>query len=153
VTRQENVRRLIHQRRNRSSSGTGKHQANYRIAEGQAMTEQTSFDYERTDIASVGIAWTAGGLAAFVILTPLLMPFVFPQSMKHKSPAAPPALNANAPRLEITPREDLKRFRRSEMQLTSTYGWSDREHGQVRIPIAQAMQMLVHKGLPGWPSQ
>jgi hypothetical protein len=117
------------------------------------MTEQTSFDYERTDVASVGIAAIAAGLAAFVVLTPLLMPFGFPQSMKHRSPAAPPALNANAPRLEIAPRENLNRFREREMQLTDSYGWSDREHGQVRIPVAQAMQMLVHRGLSGWPSQ
>jgi hypothetical protein len=117
------------------------------------MTEQTGFDYERTDIASVGIAWTAGGLAAFIILTPLLIPFVFPQSMKHKSPAAPPTLSAGTPRLDIAPRESLDRFRRSERRLTDTYGWSDREHGRVRIPVAQAVQILLHKGLPGWPSQ
>lgn len=116
------------------------------------MTEQTGFDYERTDIASIGIAWIAGGLATFIVVTTLLMPLIFPQTMKHKSPAAPPASSADTPRLEIAPRDNLEQFRRSEMQLADTFGWSDREHGRVRIPIAQAMQMLLHRGLPGWPS-
>ena len=116
------------------------------------MREQTGFDYERTDIASVRIAWIAAGMALFIVLTPLLMPFAFPESMHHRSPAAPPALRADAPRLETAPRDSLQRFHESERQLTDSYGWSDREHGQVRIPVAQAMRILLRKGLPGWPS-
>ncbi|MBS0531370.1 MAG: hypothetical protein JSS22_18570 [Proteobacteria bacterium] len=117
------------------------------------MREQTGFDYERTDIASTGVAWIAAGLALFVLLTPLLMPLIFPQSMQHHSPVAAPAMSGDAPRLELTPRENLQRFRQSEKQLTETYGWSDREHGLVRIPVAQAMKILLNKGLPGWPSR
>jgi hypothetical protein len=116
------------------------------------MRERTGFDYERADIASVGIAWIAAGMALFIVLTPLLMPFAFPQSMQHRSPAAPPSLSADAPRLETAPRDSLQRFHQSERQLTGSYGWSDREHGRVRIPVAQAMRLLLHKGLPGWPS-
>jgi hypothetical protein len=123
------------------------------LLEGQAMREQTGFDYERTDVASAGVAWIAAGLALFVLLIPLIMPFVFPQSMQHRSPVAPPAMSAEAPRLELSPLENLRRFRQSETQLTESYGWSDREHGQVRIPVAQAVKILLNRGLPGWPSQ
>jgi hypothetical protein len=115
------------------------------------MTQKASFDYEKTDIASVAIAWIAAGMALFIILPPLLMPFAFPQSMQHKSPTAPPSVSANAPRLEIAPRDDLQRFREGEARLTDTYGWSDREQGRVRIPVTQAMQILLRRGLPGWP--
>jgi hypothetical protein len=88
----------------------------------------------------------------FVIVTPLVMPFVFPQSMLHRSPSAPPALNADAPQLEITPRDDLQRFQRSEAQFEQNYGWTDRGKGVVRIPISRAMQLLTERGLPGWPA-
>jgi hypothetical protein len=116
------------------------------------MSDETGFDYERSDIRGRDIGWLAAGLALFVVITPLLMPFVFPQSMRHRTPSAPPALSADAPQLEITPREDLRRFERSEAQFEQSYGWTDRSKGAVRIPIARAMQLLAQRGLPGWPT-
>ena len=117
------------------------------------MSDQAGFDYERTDIESRDIAWLAGGLAIVVVITPLLMPFVFPQSMQHRTPSAPPALNADAPQLETTPRDDLQRFQRGEAQFAQSYGWTDHSNGTVRIPISRAMQLLAERGLPGWPTQ
>jgi hypothetical protein len=117
------------------------------------MDDQASFDYERSDIDSRGIGWIAMGLGAFVVAVPLLMPLVYPQSMRHVSPVAPPALSANAPELEVTPREDLQRLDRAEAQGDDGYGWIDRAHGVVRIPVAQAIDRLPQKGLPGWPTQ
>ena len=116
------------------------------------MSDEAGFDYERSDIRGRDIAWLAGGLGLFVVITPLLMPFVFPQSMQHRSPSAPPALTADAPQLEITPREDLKRFEHGEAQFEQSYGWTDRGKGAVRIPISRAMQLLAQRGLPGWPA-
>jgi hypothetical protein len=116
------------------------------------MSDEAGFDYERTDIESTDIAWLAAGLALFVLATPLLMPLVFPQSMRHRTPSAPPALSADAPQLEITPREDLRSFEQGQANFVNSYGWTDRSHGIVRIPIKQAMKLLAQKGLPGWPS-
>jgi hypothetical protein len=115
------------------------------------MDEQASFDYERSDIESGGIAWIAAGLGLFVLAVPLLMPLIYPQSMQHVSPTAPPALSANAPELEIMPREDLQRLDRGEAQVDDGYGWADRDHGVLRIPVARAMERLLQNGLPGWP--
>jgi len=116
------------------------------------MTDEAGFDYERSDIKGSDMAWLAGGLALFVIITPLLMPFVFPQSMQHRSPSGPPALTADAPQLEITPRDDLRRFERGEAQFAQSYGWTDRSKGVIRIPIDRAMALLAERGLPGWPT-
>jgi hypothetical protein len=121
-------------------------------ARGPNMSDEAGFDYERSDISGRDMAWLAAGLALFVIATPLLMPFVFPQSMRHHTPSAPPALNADAPQLEITPRDDLRRFERSEAQFEQSYGWTDRSKGTVRIPISRAMHLLAERGLPGWPT-
>ena len=116
------------------------------------MSDEAGFDYERSDIRGQDVAWLAGGLTLFVVVTPLLMPFIFPQSMQHRSPSAPPALTADAPQLAVTPREDLQRFNRAEAQFTQSYGWTDRGKGTVRIPISRAMQLLAERGLPGWPT-
>lgn len=117
------------------------------------MDDQASFDYERSDIESRGIAWIAAGLALFVLAVPLLMPLVYPQSMQHLSPAAPPALSANAPELEVAPATEMQRLNRAEARNADSYGWIDKAHGVIRIPVARAMEQLVQKGLPGWPSQ
>jgi hypothetical protein len=127
------------------------HGALSRRARGPNMSHEAGFDYERSDIRGRDIAWLAAGLALFVIVTPLAMPFVFPQSMQYRTPSAPPALSADAPQLGITPREDLRRFERSEAQFEQSYGWTDRSKGAVRIPIDRAMQLLAERGLPGWP--
>lgn len=116
------------------------------------MSDEARFDYERSDIESTNVAWLAAGLALFVIATPLLMPFVFSQSLLHRTPSAPPALSADAPRLEIAPQEDLWRLDRSEAELVNSYGWADQSHGIVRIPVKQAMKLIAKKGPPGWPS-
>lgn len=115
------------------------------------MGNETGFDYERSDIESADIAWLAAGFALFVIAVPLLMPLVYPDSMRHRTPSAPPAPAADAPRLEITPRDHLQRFDRSEAQLVNSYGWTDRSHGVVRIPIKRAMELLAQRGLAEWP--
>jgi len=115
------------------------------------MSDEAAFDYELTDIESTGIAWLAAGLAVFVVATPLLMPLVFPQSVQHRTPPAPPAVSADTPQLEISAKENLQRFERSEAELATSYGWTDRGHGAVRIPVRRAMELLAQRGLEGWP--
>jgi hypothetical protein len=116
------------------------------------MDEQASFDYEHSDIDTVGIAWIAAGLGLFVLVVPLLMPLVYPRSMQHITPAAPPALSADAPQLEVVPSADLKRLDAANERIADSYGWTDKEHGAVRIPVSRAIELLLQKGMPGWPS-
>jgi len=52
------------------------------------------------------------------------------------------------PRLQTQPREDLRELRASEDDTLTTYGWVDKNQGIVRIPIDQAMKMVVERGLP-----
>jgi len=52
------------------------------------------------------------------------------------------------PRLQVNPRGDLADLRRSEDEVLDTYGWVDRNAGVVRIPIDQAMKLLVERGVP-----
>ena len=53
-----------------------------------------------------------------------------------------------APQLEVTETQDLAAQRAAESQILSSYGWVDREHGIVRIPIDQAIDLLAASHLP-----
>ncbi|HEY7172627.1 MAG TPA: hypothetical protein VH417_17365 [Vicinamibacterales bacterium] len=52
------------------------------------------------------------------------------------------------PRLQTNPRQDLLDLRAQEDQLLKGYSWVDRNAGVVRIPIDDAMKLVVQRGLP-----
>ncbi|MBV8921141.1 hypothetical protein [Bradyrhizobium sp.] len=116
------------------------------------MAESKRFDYERSDVGIRLAGWLAAGLATFVVVTPLALPLMFPLSKKHVTPATRPALSSNAPPLEVAPRDTLEASRRDNAQSDRSYGWTDRNRGIVRVPIDRAVDLLLRKGLPGWPS-
>jgi hypothetical protein len=53
-----------------------------------------------------------------------------------------------APNLQINPHDDLMALRAREDAELNTYGWVDRSHGVVRIPIERAMDLIIARGLP-----
>jgi hypothetical protein len=61
----------------------------------------------------------------------------------EQEPRLPPA-----PRLQQFPTNDLYQFRIGEQQLLESYGWMNRDAGIVHIPIADAMRLLVERGMP-----
>jgi hypothetical protein len=52
------------------------------------------------------------------------------------------------PRLQVNAPADLRALRAREDAQLNSYGWVDRKAETVRIPIAQAMQLLAQRGLP-----
>jgi hypothetical protein len=69
------------------------------------------------------------------------------QSMSMDARHSPPS-----PQLEVTETADLAAQRAAEQGILSTYGWVDREHGIVRIPIERAIEMLAARPLASRPS-
>lgn len=55
------------------------------------------------------------------------------------------------PRLQTSPRQDLRDLRAAEDATLASYGWVDRNAGVVRIPIAEAMRLTLQRGLPSRP--
>lgn len=47
-----------------------------------------------------------------------------------------------------TPVTDMEEMRAHEDLILQHYGWTDREHGMVHIPIEQAKQMMLLRGFP-----
>jgi hypothetical protein len=52
------------------------------------------------------------------------------------------------PRIQVNPAADLKVLRQQEDSLLTSYGWVDQKAGIVRIPVAEAMRLVIAQGLP-----
>lgn len=104
---------------------------------------------ERSDVSPRLVAWLAGGLAAFLVLTPFALLLVYPESASRRARTELPPLPA--PRLQTNPAGDLRAFRQSEDARLSSFGWVDRDKGIVRMPIERAMGSIAERGMPGWP--
>jgi hypothetical protein len=52
------------------------------------------------------------------------------------------------PRLQTNPRQDLRDLRTREDELLNSYNWVDKDAGIVRIPISEAMRLVVERGFP-----
>jgi hypothetical protein len=52
------------------------------------------------------------------------------------------------PRLQEHPQEDMSELRERQQALLNGYSWVNRDAGIVRIPIEEAMRIVVQRGLP-----
>jgi hypothetical protein len=68
--------------------------------------------------------------------------FVPPTALFTKEQMPPPPL------IQEHVGDELQDYLRQEKQALQSYGWVDRKAGIVRVPISQAMNMLLQKGLP-----
>ncbi len=64
-----------------------------------------------------------------------------------------PASSFPEPRLQARPSADMAAFKARETAELNSYGWVDRQHGVVHVPIEQAMRNLAEHGIPGWPAE
>jgi hypothetical protein len=70
------------------------------------------------------------------------VPRNFPLSADYQQQAPP------EPRLQIHPQQDLRDLRAREDAILHGYGWVDKNTGVARIPIEEAMKIVVQRGLP-----
>lgn len=62
-----------------------------------------------------------------------------------------PAAHLPEPHLQVDPPADLQAMRAAERARLSSYGFVDREHAIVHIPIDVAKRRLLERGLPVRP--
>jgi len=108
------------------------------------------------DIHLRGIVYFMLGLLVTLGLTLLVMRLMFDQLLAREvaqDPRPSPLVDLRlprlppAPRLQTAPEQELAQMRADEDQLLGTYGWVDRDAGQVRIPIDRAMDLIVEREL------
>ena len=107
--------------------------------------------HEHTDIGErfiwVGAALMLGLLVACALLTRWL----YPQSLSDATLTSP-LPEYPAPRLQSDPAADMRAFHAQQLWQLDSTGWVDEGHGVVHIPIADAMRIVAHEGIPGWPA-
>lgn len=81
-----------------------------------------------------------------------------PMAMEHAH-SLPPEPRLSGVRVEdgkrlspVYPKVQMEELTRDEDAILNNYGWVDPNAGTVRIPIAQAMDMVVKKRLPSKPT-
>jgi len=113
--------------------------------------------HEETDVNVWAVGKFGIALALFCILALLGVAGLLKYFVSHNALPPPAGLNVDArrlppePRLEVSEPTDLAAMRAAEDQILDTYGWVDRQHGIVRIPIERAMDLLAARGLPSLP--
>ncbi|MDB6148545.1 MAG: hypothetical protein JWO45_2209 [Spartobacteria bacterium] len=115
----------------------------------------TGAGHEHKDADPVSLATIAAILAlclALILLTVWLMLHALnarrPAANEPKREIASEQELFPEPRLEANSSNQFPKWRAQETMELTGYGWIDREHGVVRIPIDQAMRLLVERGLP-----
>jgi hypothetical protein len=126
------------------------------VSKPQRWPEPDAEGYEKSDVRAKWI----GGVVAFLIIGAVSLHFIlrFQLNILGKSRPTRDAWSSpnrlvraevpsNAPRLQISAPADLAEFRAREDKDLDTFGWVNRTQGIVRIPIQEAMNLIVEKKL------
>jgi hypothetical protein len=112
--------------------------------------------FERSDWSTgVSLGIIVGTLIGMWIITALVYLW-FAYLAHNRAVTSPPPLPIEAhgnplppePRLQQSPREDLKSMRMREDWTLTHYTWVDKQKGVVAIPIDQAIQIIAQRGIP-----
>lgn len=109
--------------------------------------------HEPRDANTRSLMWFGLGLLALIVFGYVVTEIAFhvfvgqtkveqPTSLFSKSQMPP------APLIQEHPGVELQGYLKEQRQILDSYGWVDRKAGIVRIPINQAMSLLLQKGLP-----
>ncbi len=119
-------------------------------AEEEARGEKPFHAHENVDVNVPGIALGALGLAvviALVMLAPWPLFHLFDRTsgvVRETSPSIAGEDNTPPePRLQSRPSADLQSMLEQKKSRLSSYGWVDRSHGVVHIPIGVAMDRIA----------
>ena len=114
----------------------------------QIPYETRDVHFRNLMIAGLGLV----GLIVVMLVAAWLISSVFvgesanPGAPANTLASGPP--NFPAPALQPNPVVDLQHMRQHEDSVLTTYAWSDRKEGLVRVPIDKAMALLLQQGLP-----
>jgi hypothetical protein len=116
--------------------------------------EQPRHSHETSDANIRNLIIFGVGLSLLVVGGLLVSGIVFHYFVGHQGlgPPASPFENVRMlppePRLQVSAPKDLKQYQAAQGEILNSYGWVDQKAGLVRIPIDQAMDILLQKGLP-----
>ncbi|MGH9396892.1 MAG: hypothetical protein ACRD18_08600 [Terriglobia bacterium] len=109
--------------------------------------------HERTDANTRNLMWFGVGLLGLIVFGFVVTEVTFHYFVGHQKFAHPTTLFTKqqmppAPLIQEHPGQQLQGYLKQQDKMLDSYGWVDRKAGIVRIPISQAMNELLQKGLP-----
>ena len=112
--------------------------------------------HETKDASILGIVLTGLGLAIGAAIALSIVYGIFQFLSTQPVTTAPPNPMAEtsvqqfppAPRVEEHPAVEIQELHAKEDSLLSTYGWTDKMAGVVRIPIDRAIDLELQRGFP-----
>jgi len=116
--------------------------------------------YEPRDVQNVAFPknsaifaiWFSATCVIAWLFTTLIAPdMVKPRTEEALARRAAPPEGVPLLQSDETAAQDIKDLRAEEEAHSTTYGWSDRKSGHVRVPIDQAMAEIEKEGLPSRP--
>jgi hypothetical protein len=122
------------------------------------LLEELGYEPTDVDVARMpsGGFWFFAISTVFMILGFLFMAGIAPNMIgrpdpttfeRRRTPAAPnPILQTN-----VTAHGDMVKLRKAEKEATTTYAWTDRKNGRVRVQVESAMALVEQEGLPTRP--
>ena len=115
--------------------------------------------YETQDLSIRGMVTFGIGLVIIIVITFVIIFFLFDffsaRQAAQSTPPPPLLQEANSlppePRLQRNPVQAMVQLRTTDQAVLNSYDWVDQQAGIVRIPITQAMELTLQKGLPVRP--
>lgn len=109
--------------------------------------------HESRDANTRSLMWFGVGLLALIVFGYVVTEVTFHVFVGQTKIERPTALFTKgqmppAPLIQEHPGVELQGYLKEQRDILDSYGWVDRKAGTVRIPISQAMSLLLQKGLP-----
>lgn len=108
-------------------------------------------------VGKVGIALILTTIASLVLMAGMFRYLEVRENAAQIPPAStttPPNALPPEPNLMFNQNEhvNLEEIRAAEEKDIDNYGWVDKEHGVVRLPINRAMDLVAQRGIPARPN-
>jgi hypothetical protein len=123
--------------------------------ENDALTNVEAPGYEPRDVSPRGLVYFLMIVVVFLAVTSFAVQWLFGYFVKtdRPVPVVQPVFShvrllPPPPRVQANPGEDIREYVDSERQFLNSSGWIDEKSGIARIPIDQAMDLLLRQGLP-----
>jgi hypothetical protein len=123
------------------------------------VRETTELGHEQSDAAIRPLAMFLGALASSLVVVGVLVWLFFDVLLATVNNAPAESRNTPAateqptqPQLQVSPRRDLEMLRQNEERVLHATEWIDHDRKIARIPVDDAMALIVERGLPMWPA-
>ncbi len=124
------------------------------------MSEKPKKAYETSDARTQLIFWFFSGLFILLVAALLLMAGLLGFFKKYRAQDRVVATGVEQelelppePRLQVEPEIDLQQLKAKQDSLLNSYGWVSKEAGIARIPISEAMAIMLKRGFPVRPEE